>query len=1621
MSKKQFRSQASSGKAAGGFGAFSSSAFGSTESSALSYIQESPDYTAINDVNVVVAFKSLSKKDSTTKAKALEDIQLHIAEPETEVEEGLLEAWVKLYPRLSIDSARRVRQLAHVCNGSICAKSGKRTARHLPRIIGSWLAGCYDSDRAAARAAQDALALVFSSAEKVVALKKTFQGAILAYCKDALLYETLQTLSDERTVSPADAENTYARVMATSLAVVNNLLGAMPLEETAKQGQLYEEIIGHSKLWDFACHSDPGVRRSTHRLLQTALAKQPILVQANLKLICTAYIYKGLVSDQTGSSTDFVTTLEALSVRFPSLWTEDYSGKKPALSRFRQFLKHGSRSGSIEFWTSAKSLFTSIPTDVLPKTYEEAKELLIAARDGVARREERFSASAAWPAYFTLVSTLTPNIADEGRQKIIAECAMPVIAEYLHPSADATDWAIHGAKTAHLVAQAVEVPGMASLLEHEWPKHAEQLLEIAKTSQPQQSKDFDKSQMQVAAAGKRWAALQREMYAAGLPSTAEANFLAANVHIAGECAALLRSREGKPYGAAAILEELVRTHELKLLQDVDFRTTLEDLLTADDLSWLSWPSRQQLIRCFYALNSEHFFPDLFTRLLSKAVFHDGSKEESYRLLRELLPRNAPTDAVSAARESAPLQNFVYDMVKLGPGEVSAALFLQLHAAGALTTETSMKAFSRLIASLADTENSEDLALTLQFFATMDSATLQNLASKPEGDQLLSNLLRLEQHEDEIISQKAAAISSQLSASPGDASAKTNFSIVLQNLETISSKSLSMDALHELTDRLLGDQGSVTDLKQMLPSIDVWRSSVRAAVRVPKASLAILSPLGGAVNLVQASSPGEQGPVKMDSEGLSQALRIAMHVTRLLASTDAKSKLAEIEAQWTVVALLHMCVILAEDKLSVVGTNALWQPSNSGSTEVAVLDFVTEANTVLNGCWEALRPVKCANEDDEPTAYEQLMLAVRQLQHGHDPESPALHYYAALANARITDNLFELHGHGAEQVKESEASLKASRLGKDTTMSTAAVIVGQQRALAGTQIITRFCNELVADLTDINLSDAQHQKATLKQLVLLNAIIHTQEDAVASIAKQRLIFLIKRLIPALSDSPALSIKAEICKVLSSLLPSMQDMYGDHWSQALSYVLSTWTSVDTESATEGDAEDRTLLTHATLKLYGTLRRLFKSDEPNDDLVDTLKDNGDKIYLGLVTLLKAANGVSDEVHQPLMVTHELLTRQIGQLPYQALPDFEELFPLLYTPSRAIQQGAFDLLRKQVVAAQEQISLDAALEKKITQLPDELLSLILEAPTLDSLVDAPFDRTMPLPLQGYLYSWRLLFDHFDGSSYRVKTDYIEQLKEGTYLSGLLSFTFDFLGHSRGKPVDASKFDIQTYMPDTESSPERDVQWLLTHLYYLALTHLPGLVKSYFLNIRSRQTVQAVESWTAKYISPLIINASLQSVAEWAGKSVKEDPENEKMSVKVGLRSREINVGYIVDEQTMAIKVVLPEAYPLASAQVVGVSRVAVKEEKWQSWLRNCQGVITFSSGSIIDGLTAWRKNVTGALKGQTECAICYSIIDAHRQLPSKRCPTCKNLFHSGCLVKWFKTSNASTCPLCRNSFNFN
>ena len=109
MSSKKFKSQASSARAASStFGTSSFGGFGSpttfqTAASPLSYVTELPDLSAVSEPRVIVAYKNLSKKDSVTKAKALEELQDYLAQvAESGVENAVLEAWVGLPVRNSI-------------------------------------------------------------------------------------------------------------------------------------------------------------------------------------------------------------------------------------------------------------------------------------------------------------------------------------------------------------------------------------------------------------------------------------------------------------------------------------------------------------------------------------------------------------------------------------------------------------------------------------------------------------------------------------------------------------------------------------------------------------------------------------------------------------------------------------------------------------------------------------------------------------------------------------------------------------------------------------------------------------------------------------------------------------------------------------------------------------------------------------------------------------------------------------------------------------------------------------------------------------------------------------------------------------------------------------------------------------------------------------------------------------------------------------------------------------------------------------------------------------------------------------------------------------------------------
>ncbi|KAK3842947.1 MAG: hypothetical protein J3R72DRAFT_123509 [Linnemannia gamsii] len=323
-----------------------------------------------------------------------------------------------------------------------------------------------------------------------------------------------------------------------------------------------------------------------------------------------------------------------------------------------------------------------------------------------------------------------------------------------------------------------------------------------------------------------------------------------------------------------------------------------------------------------------------------------------------------------------------------------------------------------------------------------------------------------------------------------------------------------------------------------------------------------------------------------------------------------------------------------------------------------------------------------------------------------------------------------------------------------------------------------------------------------------------------------------------------------------------------------------------------------------------------------------------------------------------------------------------------------------------------------------------------------------------GYLLAWKLAFAIFENTTYTVKSRLVEQLRTSSTMNEFLPYLFHLLGiHSASSLVndssssnqtassasndaqavqlfDLSRWDITEYqvMGFDLSSPEIGFPLLAGHLYYTCLANVPSLVRIWWTECKFRQLSIAVESLTERYFSPLLITRELNSLvkaqqapaqggnaAAAAALSGITDDLNE-LQIKTSKATSEVTASFQIDEATMEIVIRLPTNFPLRQVEVEGLQRVGVKEARWRAWLLAVAGVIAAQNGSLIDALSLFRRNVGLHFEGVEDCTICYSIVSLQdRSLPNKTCKTCKHRFHASCLYKWFRTSNSSSCPLCR------
>lgn len=421
----------------------------------------------------------------------------------------------------------------------------------------------------------------------------------------------------------------------------------------------------------------------------------------------------------------------------------------------------------------------------------------------------------------------------------------------------------------------------------------------------------------------------------------------------------------------------------------------------------------------------------------------------------------------------------------------------------------------------------------------------------------------------------------------------------------------------------------------------------------------------------------------------------------------------------------------------------------------------------------------------------------------------------------------------------------------------------------------------------------------------------------------------------------------------------------------------------------------------------------------------------------------------NQPVSLFNDLTFRILRSLKFKVsfiTENKDKFYHILYeSKSIPLQRICASYLQTYIFESQQDFAIEFQLNKKSLNEDgedDDILKAQLPKSLLDTITNfnEDFEECMKddksYKVSSFLWSWLLVFSHFKEIPYSIRNKYISVLNESGVIRKLLDTIFNEVDVSDAKIL--KKF---TYVEDVKNSHIKikpsenliqhyeiiegypgedfsvDVKFLLVHLYYLICQHFGSIAQTWFKEIRDRLFKQQIEKFSVMFISPLIVSKILDEVSESKSRLTQSE---ENMVIKVNSVSNEIKSIYTIDEQTMEMVIRIPPNYPLDNVTVDGPLRLGVKDNQWKAWLLASQRIISLTNGSIMEAVELFNRNVNLHFSGFEDCAICYSILHQDHSLPSKTCPTCLNKFHSACLYKWFKSSGASTCPLCRSAFNF-
>uniref|UniRef100_A0A8C8YPP2 E3 ubiquitin-protein ligase listerin n=1 Tax=Prolemur simus TaxID=1328070 RepID=A0A8C8YPP2_PROSS len=241
-------------------------------------IQGAEEIDSLVDSDFRMVLRKLSKKDVTTKLKAMQEFGTMCTERDTEIVKGVLPYWPRIFCKISLDHDRRVREATQQAFEKLILKVKKQLAPYLKSLMGYWLMAQCDTYTPAAFAAKDAFEAAFPPSKQPEAIAFC-KDEITSVLQDHLLKETPNTLSDPQTVPEEEREAKFYRVITCSLLALKKLLCLLPDNELDSLEEKFRSLLSQNKFWKYGKHSVPQIRSAYFELVSALCQRIPQLMK----------------------------------------------------------------------------------------------------------------------------------------------------------------------------------------------------------------------------------------------------------------------------------------------------------------------------------------------------------------------------------------------------------------------------------------------------------------------------------------------------------------------------------------------------------------------------------------------------------------------------------------------------------------------------------------------------------------------------------------------------------------------------------------------------------------------------------------------------------------------------------------------------------------------------------------------------------------------------------------------------------------------------------------------------------------------------------------------------------------------------------------------------------------------------------------------------------------------------------------------------------------------------------------------------------------------------------------------------------------------------------------------